>query len=80
MTTIDCTGNSFIQMQGAEGLKASAEALKPHKNIKQLLLGECEVGGDGAVVIADILFSLPDTLPAQQTFFRPAGRGTELSY
>lgn len=54
MTSLDCTGNSSIKMKGAEGLKSIAEALKPHKHITQVLLGECDIADDGAVVIADI--------------------------
>ena len=55
MSVLDCTNNASVRMKSADALKEIAAALSQHKNIKQVLLKECEIGDDGAQVIGDLL-------------------------
>lgn len=55
MENLDCTDNASIRLNSIDALRRLAEVLKPHAGIKTLRLGACEIGDEGAEVIADIL-------------------------
>merc|ERR1740115_416780 len=55
MTALDLTNNASIRMKSTEALQALAEPLKVHKNLKKLVLTDCEVLDSGCDILAEIL-------------------------
>jgi len=55
MTELSCAGNSSIKMKAKEALEKIGEPLKKHKNIKRVILSDCEITDTVCPVLADIL-------------------------
>mmetsp|Transcript_87242 Transcript_87242/g.153912 ORF Transcript_87242/g.153912 Transcript_87242/m.153912 type:complete len:186 (-) Transcript_87242:54-611(-) len=54
-TSLDCTSNFAIKVNSTAALQQLAAPIKSHKNLKRLLLTECEISDEGCNILADIL-------------------------